>query len=302
MITSSLPPELKVMIASGFLLGGGLLALRFPADRNEEPPLVAQAVAADRDAPSLPTASQDSVSTAPGSGAGSFFATVDDFVSGTENRNVSSGRTSSGGWASTSLSEHGLVSNEPAQNVEASRVAELSDLARESYGGMTLGNASGVSAETRANLQYAPIEAASEPPPPKPEYKPFQSANVTMPETNPAFFAELPSPPNLTGLTPPSVELNATPPVLPSTTTTAARPVLPIPEAQPTGTTRIAAPVAVRVATPVSPLHTAQGSPVANPNAVPVTAQRTTGSGISGGQPQGDIFYAPARTVILPNR
>jgi len=166
MITSSLPPELKVLIASGFLLGGGLFAQRFPADRVEEP-VVAQTVTVIRsETPTSPTTSKEPTSMTPGVEEGTRYAPIEKFVNDIE----------SGEWSHTSMSE----SVAPTRTDRTSGIGETPELDPGHYAGMNV----------ETSRETAQI----------PKYEPFQTTRITLPEPNPAFFAAKPSPPNLTGL------------------------------------------------------------------------------------------------------
>lgn len=264
MITSSLPPELKVMIAGALLLAGGLLALRFPVDRDEESTSLAQAVETEsglsESSPTMPV-----TLTSPGS----RFETVDEFV----RRDVGvSGTTAErtsppSGWSYTTLSEPEPVATNFPENHEAATSNETATL---SYGGISFGGRSAESTAEREIMQYESLQQAVVESPPKPPYQPFQTtSSLTMPEPNPAFSTAQPSPSNLTELTQVVAEPG-----------------------------RIVSPSSVSVARPVMPSQT---SVAVTPSAVenPVTVIRPV---VSGSRSRDSVIYAPARTVIVPNR
>ncbi|MCL2623891.1 MAG: hypothetical protein FWD31_09530, partial [Planctomycetaceae bacterium] len=169
-----------MMIASGFLLAGGLLALRYPADRESETPATTAAVVVGRNVlPSSSPTLQEQASIASPSGAGSSFEPIEAFVRRTDRRDDMPTHAGSGDWYPTSMSEP----NDSANGGMSHNDAETRTLDRRTYAAM-------------------PVDSTLEQTvPPMPEYRPFLVASpVTMPEANPAFFAEPPTPPNLTGL------------------------------------------------------------------------------------------------------
>jgi hypothetical protein len=267
MITSSLPPELKVVIASGFLLGGGLLALRFPADREEEP-VTAQTVVVNRiETSPASTVFPEQTWIASRNDKGSRFAPIERFVNDAEHSE----------WSPTSMTE----SNAVASDVTSFGVAGTPALDRNHYAGMAVDNTDATSQET------APLPE---------EYQPFQvTSTITRPEPNPAFFTAKPSPPNSTGLSP---SAHAPESAIPSTVVSPSvlmRPGVPAIRVAPVTTTNSASPASTRttMARPVLPVPgtpesvTRPVSPVAVPPA---------------GTPQSNVIYAaPARTIILPN-
>jgi len=262
MITSSLPPELKVMIASGFLLGGGLLALRFPADREEEP-VAATVVAQHSETPASPMTSQEPTSMAHGIDEESRFEPIWDFVNSTENSE----------WQRMALSE----SDATMSTTGASEFEETPTLDRESYDGMSVDRSDAASQEI---VQV-------------PEYIPFRTTPVIMPEPNSAFSAVRQSPPNLTGL-PLSVEPNA---IVPST----------IPSTVVAPSAVMQAGVPANRITPIAtsdPISATLGRPVIP--APTVESDTRTANDITPVVPPGKlsrsgVIVAPARTIFVPN-
>ena len=248
------------MIAGGILLCGVLLALRYPADREEK--LVAeQPLVAERNVPpSTPAMSQAETFVAPRSEAGERFEPIREFV----NRDISSE------WSSTSMSETGIA----ASGSEVPMTDETPGLDRDHY----------------ANISVNPLSPLEQEITPQPVYKPFQVANpVTMPESNPAFFAERPSPPNLTGFPDDGETLPVISPsaeMLPIIITNRAVPVTPSP-VLPTATSPITATLA-RPVVPVSSSQELRHPPIVTPVVANVRELRN------------EVISAPAKTTILP--
>ena len=276
MITSSLPPELKVMIASAFLLGGGLLALRYPAEREEEPDAAQPAVIQLSETPSSPTTLLEQTSTAFRRDESTRFAPIEIFVNDDEYRD----------WSHTSM---------PVPNPATTSIDRTPDPAETplpdpvSYAGMSVDRRNA----DRANWESAAEQETVQ----RPEYLPFQRTTaVTMPEPNPAFFAAMPSPPNLTGLPPSSGG--------PESTDVNSRPVIPGALVAPSavllsGDNNRAVPIATAVpartviARPVTPEpKVAADLRAANHNSSVIPAARES---------QGNVIVIPARTIILPN-
>ena len=273
MITSSLPPELKVLIASGFLLAGGLLALRYPADHEPEEPIVAQTVEGEHSAISTSTTPPEQASLTSQRGVGGTFEPIADFVRNAGSQETTPTRSLSGDWVQTSMPESG---NTPASDSMSRHGVKTSTLDRASYAEM-------------------PVNSTSEQEtPPKPEYRPFQvTSPMSMPDANPAFFAEPPLPPNLSGIGQAS-DVGAGIVISPSTTMTLGASV---PRAIPVETPRISP----RATSPFS--STTLARPVIPKSDTQESVRQLTGSPIvtSAEKPRGDVITAPARTVIVPN-
>jgi len=257
MITSSLPPELKVLIASGFLLGGGLFAQRYPADREADP-LAVQTVAAQlSETPTAPTTPQERTSVATSLDEGSHFEPIQEYFNREENRER----------LLMSMSESDATSDV----ARTSEVEETPELDPGQYAGMN-------------------VEASQETMQ-RPDFMPFQrSTPVTMPPPNPAFFAERPSPPNLTGLSlspDESVEVVPSTVVSPSTVQQSEFPANRI--TRNTAVAPIQETVARPIITPEPKVTVAKSDKNNSPVVLPVR------------EPRGNIIVAPARTTILPN-
>ncbi|MCL2625001.1 MAG: hypothetical protein FWD31_15165 [Planctomycetaceae bacterium] len=158
-----------MMIASGILLCGCLLALRYPSNREEEF-FVAQTVEADDNIkPSSLTSTPDQASVASRNDEERRFASIDDFI---RDDRTADQRSDNFGFSHTTMTEPDVSETETFR---------------------------------QERMYYAdmPVNPTVEIPntEPSPPYQPFQMIeSVTLPEQNPAFFAELPAPPNLTGL------------------------------------------------------------------------------------------------------
>ena len=287
MITSSLPPELKVMIAGAFLLAGVLLALYFPADHAEESPSSALAAVAENNSPeSSSTTPVTLASTGSSGGEGSRFEGIDDFVrrdlSASE---TSASRTPPSSWSRTSMPE-------PAVDTENHTAATSPEPSPEpptgsSYGGIPIPERSTEpSAEDRI-MQYTPLQAEIETPP-KPPYQPFQATPMNIPEPNPAFFAEPSLPSNLTSLAQIPAESQS---VVSPSSANVARPV----------TAFAAVPVAP-IATPVAPVASAAVPVSTGASTQPAIAVRAAEPVVASRRSEGTVIYAPARTVIVPDR
>jgi len=267
MITSSLPPELKVLIASGFLLGGGLFAQRYPAEREEDPDAALPAVIQLSETPSSPTTLLEQTSTAPGIEEGSRFETIRDFVNPPESRE----------WSRTSMPEPDTTRS--AAGTFA--VAETTERDREHYGGMTI---------PRSILESAAEQEIAQ----RPEYVPFQTAPVTMPEPNPAFFVERPSSPNLTGLSLSAGESESSTAVIPGAVVAPSvvlQSGVSACRIMPTATATSLSTITARPVTP-EPHATAADLRASNSGSPVVAPPR---------EPRGNVIIAPARTTILPN-
>ena len=262
MITSSLPPELKVLIASGFLLGGGLFAQRYPADREEELASPQTVVVKRNETPTSPTTSQEPTSMASGIDEGTRFDSIEQFVNDNDY----------GEWSYTSMSESGATMSV----AQAFEIEETFELDPGHYGGTAIGR---TNMESTADQETAQIA----------EYIPFQPSPVTMPEPNPAFFAERPAPPNLTGLSPLPGEFESN---------------VVIPRA-------VVAPSAVMQsgvlpASRVTPIATTVPGTTTMARPVTQKPEATTDLQLSNIVPppkelRGNVIVAPARTTILPN-
>lgn len=276
-----------MMIAGGILLCGVLLALRYPADREEEL-VAAQPVVAGHNAQlsSSPTMSretpQEQAFVASRNDEGERFEPIQDFVT----------RMDSQDWSPTSMSEQpGSVTND----TEEPAVDETSVLDRDHYATMPV---------NRTNSDYQPLVSEAEPvTPPEPEYIPFLATPVTMPATNPAFLAASPLPLNFTGIQPtvvaaesvvPSVEprpvISPSAEQLPIVITNrveSVAPALPVSPSEPIAArspTTLARPIV-----PVSGVQEARQQPVVRPVISNIR------------ESQHDVISAPAKTIILPN-
>ena len=278
------------MIASAFLLTGGLLALYFPADLVEESPSSALVVVSENHLPeSSSTTPTTLASTGSSDGVGSRFEGIDDFVH--RDLSISANRTQSPSWSHTSMPEPSVDTG----NRTAATSPELSpepstDL---SYAGISItGRSTAPSAEDRG-MQYTPLQAEIEKPPKLP-YQPFQATPMSLPEPNPAFFAESPLPSNLSSLVQIPAESQQ---VISPSSVNVARPV-----------TSFGVPL---VATPVPPIVPVTNPPAAVAVSMPtetVTAIRsattvhTAEPVVASRRSEGTVIYAPARTVIVPDR
>ena len=276
MITSSLPPELKVMIASGFLLGGGLLAQRYPADRTEDAVVARTAVTQRSETSASPSTPQEPSSVASGIDDDSRFVPIHDYFNSTEDRRE--------------LTHH-MSMSEPIQAMDtgtggvnvAPGVAETSELDREYYAGMVVDS---------TNLESPAVELETVQ---RPAYVPFQTTtHIAMPDPNPAFFAAKPSPPNLTGFPPLSGE---------SETENVVSRAIVSPSAimQSGGIVSNPAPLAS-----APPVKTTVARPVIPERKVASETPRVTISHnppaiAPAREPRSTVFLAPARTTILPN-
>jgi hypothetical protein len=268
MITSSLPPELKVVIASGFLLGGGLLALRYPADREEEPVTIQTVVVNRNETPSSPTILPDQTLIAPRNDDVSRFAPIEKFVNEAEHSE----------WLPTSMTAvNATVSDDMSPGV-----VETPALDRNHYAGITVANKDAESQETAQ----------------VPEYIPFQvTTPATRPEPNPEFVTAKSSPPDLIGLPRLTDESESIVPravVSPSALMQSGVSANRV-RVAPIATANSASPTSMRtaIARPVVPVP-GTPEPIARPVG-PVTTPQT-------GTPQNNVIYAtPARTIILPN-
>lgn len=306
MITSSLPPELKVIIAGAVMLGGCLLALRFPADR-EEPSSVATnpAVAESNTHVSSSAAASDQATYgAPGDGV-PRFESVDEFISRTDDPSrsrigssgsVASDTTRSGpislshspGWSSTTMSTRASIPATP----DTGSTDMPADLSPTTYANIPLNDIDVSAAASEAHAV------------PRPTYEPFRRTQpVTMPEPNPAFFSEHPSPPNLAPLSAPSQSsVEAQPIVAPSAVavphygTTSVSPTTP----QPVTAARPVTPIAVPpittspVTSPTTGATPATAVPIPRSSSYPATTAPSFPSA------QGDVIIAPVRTIISP--
>jgi len=262
MITSSLPPELKVLIASGFLLGGGLFAQRYPADREDESVAAQPVVTQHNKTPASPTSSQQpaTMAMAPGIDDGSRFEPIKDFVFPPESRER----------LLMSMSESGEIMNAD----RTFEVVETPVLDPGQYAGITVES----SQETVL----------------RPEYIPFQTSPVTMPEPNPAFFADKPTPPDLPGLLLSSGKPKSDE-IVPGTV------VAPSAAIQSGVSTNRGVPIAI-----VAPVSTTLARPaISEPKATAdhraVAANHNSSVIPPVREPRGNVIVTPARTRILPS-
>ena len=291
MITSSLPPELKVMIAGAFLLAGVLLALYFPADHAEESPSSAlAAIAENNSSESSSTTPVTLASTGSSGGEGVRFEGIDDFVRRDLSvSETSTNRTQQSSWSRTSMSE-------PTIDAEDHTAATSPEPSPEpptdsSYGGIPIPERNTEPSTEDRIMQYTPLQVEMETPP-KPPYQPFQATPMSIPEPNPAFFAEPSLPSNLTSLA--QIPAESQPVVSPSSVDVA-RPVVPF----------AAVPVAP-IAMPVGPVTSVTNPPVTAAVSTPTvrTAEpiRAAEPVVASRRSEGTVIYAPARTVIVPDR
>ena len=265
------------MIASGFLLGGGLLALRYPAD-HDEASIAAETVVVERSAVT-PASPLEQASIVSRGGAGDSYEPIASYV----NRRATPTSRASGDWLQTSMSKPGDsdIGGMPPDDAET----------------LTLDSAS-----------YAEIPVNPVPEQeilPQPEYQPFQvTTPITMPKPNPVFFEDRPSPPSLTGLMPVSdavsgtvsgnvISPSATIQSVPSITM---QPGVPVSGTVPVGTPRVSPPGASRLSTTTRARPVIQVSDTQEPEtrrvAMPVVSP--------GRNIRNDVITAPAKTVIVP--
>ena len=275
------------MIAGVFLLAGVLLALYFPADHAEESPSSALAAVAENNSPeSSSTTPLALASTGSSDREGSRFEGIDDFVRRDLGvSETSTSRTQQSSWSQTSMPE-------PAVDTENHTVAASPEPSPEpptgsSYGGIPIaGRSSEVSAEDRT-MQYTPLQAEIVTPP-KPPYQPFQATPMSIPEPNPAFFSEPSLPSNLMSLAQIPAESQ---PVVSSSSANIARPV-----------TAFATVSVEPIATPVAPVASAAVPVSTGVTSQPAVAVRTAEPVVASRRSEGTVIYAPARTVIIPDR
>ena len=298
------------MIASAVLLGGGLLALRFPAAQEKPSSAVTSLAVVEGNAHgSSSTNIAGQTTFAASVGGGTHFEPAESFF----NRADVPGRTSSGDMASPSdlvslsdsshsWSRTGLstpdssptgshappdAGNHFSPNERSSDAStELSAL---TYGNIPLGTPSqnGQAAHgqppSQGRSQVAETDTASQAPP----YVPFRTTRpLSMPEPNPAFFSEPPSPPSLAESTQMSLGL-------PSVDTPIASPS----DAMPFISARPVASSAAMVAEPVM-AQPVVSQPVAVPLLLPATASYPPQTPEN--PRQSEVIYGPARAVILP--
>ncbi|MCL2346808.1 MAG: hypothetical protein FWC50_00965 [Planctomycetaceae bacterium] len=187
MITSSLPPEWKVSIASVVLLAGGLLALRFPAEHDVMHDHVARTQPMHRTPTVQESARQpsDAVSSsydhASRDHASTQYMTADDFAeSGESEDSLRSGTVSPSSSSPSSSSakpdRFAVLTDSPTEPANLSNLPP-SDYRTMSYHDQSVPTDSGLKNKL-------------------PEYKPFESAlPMSKPEPNPAFASAASAPP-----------------------------------------------------------------------------------------------------------
>ena len=277
-----------MLIASGFLLGGVLLAQRYPADREDEPAATQTVVARRNETPAspptpLPT-SQEPASMASRIDEGDRYEHIRDFVNGPESRE---------------LPRMSMAEPSPAIDADQTpRVEETPEPDRGHYADIPM---------NRTIAKSAPAEQENVR---RLEYQPFQMTTpITMPEPNPVFLAETPSPLNLIGL--PLLSSESERGERDSAIPSAVNPSAAVPSA-------IVAPSAVlqpgEISNRVTPASTATSVTTPTPTRatlarpdVPVsgTLESATHHVIPtvvspAREPRSTVFVAPAKTIILP--
>ena len=270
------------MIASGFLLGGGVLALCYPA--NRETLVAVQTVGAEQNATPSPQAlSPEQASTAFHNelGSGSSFESIEDYVLRKNNSETRPTSASSRDWYLTSMSKPDNVTN---GDLAADDIQTYS-LDRTRYGNM-------------------PVENANHEPQVISEYQPFRMTTpILMPEPHPAFSEEIPSPPNLASLeqvfgtisgnvVSPSATMLSAVTVQPGIPVTGTSPVTEVSVEQSPATSPTTIHFTTITARPIMPTAETQESgrrPIGPPVVLPPDKFRD------------NTISAPARTVIVPN-
>ncbi|MDR1493818.1 MAG: hypothetical protein LBT05_14020 [Planctomycetaceae bacterium] len=195
MITSSLPPEWKVLIAGGILLGGVLLALRFPAKRDLIQASVNAVRSLETNANSPETTFASTSNPIPSASAvidgerGSTFVSSDDFLYQNADNSVS---VADSGFDQTAYRERWETSATDSDN--ASNALSHAD-----YGEFNE-NGSSNSAEEIELSQHSHKNIAEKQMTeilPQASYAPFNPPSISRPNPDPTFFADLPSPPTL---------------------------------------------------------------------------------------------------------
>jgi len=200
MITSSLPPEWKVSIASAVLLAGGLLALRFPAEHDVMSSHVPRTQSVHRTPTPIVQESARLVSETVSSSrnkTSTQYIDVDEFVESGKN-------------------EDSLPSPPVSTPVKPDRFAVLtvpptnspavsSNLPSPDYRTMSYHD-HGAQTDSKPESVSQNVSVIS------PEYKPFQSAiPMSPPEPNPAFASAASTPPSILFSVPPKSTLLQTP-------------------------------------------------------------------------------------------
>ncbi|MDR1382616.1 MAG: hypothetical protein LBJ67_02025 [Planctomycetaceae bacterium] len=293
MITSSLPPEWKVLIAGGILLGGMLVAFRFPAKRD----LIQASVNAVRSLETNANSSETAVASTPNptllptsvateSEGRSAFVSSDDFLDQNADVPVSVADYGFGTTAYRKPSETSVTASDNVSNT----------LPHVSYGGWNIADSPN-SAEKESQLPLHSREIAAENQSPEaalPSYIPFNPPLISQPPPDPDFFVDLPSPPTLASslaeshaLLPSSINVADILSAHPETSISNIPPLPVAPSAPATSS-------AVAVHSPIIVLRTLK--PIGNPVSFETTHENKE-KNISSNH----VIVGSGRAVILPN-